>query len=90
MIVKLSYFTKIEVEICGVWIWVSNGYEYRKELRELGFHWAKQKQMWYLHFDDYHKFGQKTADMNYIRSKYGSVKIKTEQEESQNRRIRQG
>lgn len=46
--------------------------------------------MWYLHFDDYHKFGQKTADMNYIRSKYGSVKIKTEQEESQNRRIRQG
>lgn len=90
IILKLSYFTKIEVEICGVWIWVSNCYEYRKELKELGFHWAKQKQMWYLHFDDYHKFGQKTADMDYIRSKYGSVKIKTEKEESQKRRIRQG
>lgn len=88
MILKLSIFTNIEVEICGVWIWVSNCYEYRKELKELGFHWAKQKQMWYLHFDDYHKFEQKTADMDYIRSKYGSVKIKTEQEESKNSRIR--
>ncbi len=82
-VMKLSKFKGIKVEIIGVWIWVSECYEHRKELKELGFRWASQKRMWYLHFDDYHKFGSKTASMSYIRGKYGSVevKFKTEQEE---------
>lgn len=90
MIVLLSKFKGITVEVIGVWIWVSNCYEYRKELKELGFRWAKQKQMWYIHFDDYHKFGSRTASMSYIRAKYGSVevKFKEEKEEKENRRIR--
>lgn len=83
MVMQLSKFRDITVEIIGVWIWVSNCYEYRKELKELGFHWAKQKQMWYLHFDDFHKFSAKPASMSYIREKYGSVEVKfnTETEE---------
>ena len=83
MVMQLSRFKDITVEIIGVWIWVSNCYEYRKELKELGFHWAKQKQMWYLHFDDFHKFSAKPASMSYIREKYGSVEVKfnTETEE---------
>lgn len=83
MVMQLSRFRDITVEIIGVWIWVSNCYEYRKELKELGFHWAKQKQMWYLHFDDFHKFSAKPASMSYIREKYGSVEVKfnTETEE---------
>lgn len=83
MVMQLSRFRDITVEIIGVWIWVSNCYEYRKELKELGFHWAKQKQMWYLHFDDFHKFSSKPASMSYIREKYGSVEVKfnTETEE---------
>lgn len=83
MVMQLSRFRDITVEIIGVWIWVSNCYEYRKELKELGFHWAKQKQMWYLHFDDFHKFSAKPASMSYIREKYGFVEVKfnTETEE---------
>lgn len=75
MVMKLSGFRNISVEIIGVWIWVSNCYTYRKELKDLGFHWAGQKQMWYIHFDDFHKSGSKPASMNFIRAKYGSVKI---------------
>ncbi len=75
MVLKLSKFKGITVEIIGVWIWVSNCYAYRKELKELGFHWARQKQMWYLHFDDFHKSSSKPASMNFIRAKYGSVEI---------------
>ena len=88
MVMKLSKFKDIKVEIIGVWIWVSECSAYRKELKELGFRWARQKQMWYMHFDDYHKFSSKTASMSYIRAKYGAVevKFKTETEERENSR----
>ena len=76
MVMQLSRFKGIKVEIIGVWIWISECYAYRKELKELGFHWARQKQMWYLHFDDFHKFSSKPASMSYIREKYGTVEIR--------------
>lgn len=84
-IIQLSRFKNITIEVVGVWIWVSNCYEYRKELKELGFRWASQKQMWYKHFDDFHKFSSRPASMSYIRAKYGSVevKFKTETEEKE-------
>lgn len=90
MIIKLSKFKDIEVEIIGVWIWVSECYQYRHELKNLGFHWAGKKQMWYIHFDDFHKFSSKPVSMNYIRDKYGSVKIQfsDEKEEKVKRRIK--
>lgn len=89
-VLQLSRFKGITVEIIGVWIWVSNCYEYRKELKELGFHWGRQKQMWYKHFDDYHKFGTRSVPISYIRSKYGSTQIKfyDEQEEKERKRIK--
>lgn len=76
MILQLSRFKDIKVEVIGVWIWISNCYEYRKELKALGFHWASQKQMWYIHFDDYHRFSSRPASMSHIRAKYGSVEVK--------------
>ncbi len=86
-ILQLSRFKDISVEVIGVWIWVSNCYKYRKELKELGFRWAGQKQMWYKHFDNFHKFSTKPTSMNYIRKKYGSVevKFKTQNDEHENR-----
>ncbi len=88
-VMQLSRFDGITVEIIGVWIWVSNCYKYRKELKELGFHWASQKQMWYLHFDDFHKFSSEPASMSYIRAKYGSVKVKFKKETEDNKKIAQ-
>lgn len=87
-VMQLSRFKDIKVEIIGVWIWVSNCYEYRKELKELGFRWSSQKQMWYLHFDDFHKFSSKPASMDYIRNKYGSVEIRFKEDKENNRRIK--
>ena len=85
IILQLSRFKDISVEIIGVWIWVSNCYEYRKELKELGFRWASQKQMWYKHFDDFHKFSSRPASMSYIRAKYGAVEVKFNREKQEER-----
>lgn len=87
IVLQLSKFKDITVEIIGVWIWVSNCYACRKELKKLGFHWARQKQMWYLHFDDFHKFSQKPASMTYIRAKYGSVEVKFKTEKEENEKL---
>lgn len=87
IIMQLSRFSDITVEIIGVWIWVSNCYKYRKELKQLGFRWASQKQMWYIHFDDYHKFSFRPASMSYIRSKYGSVEVKFKSETDEKNKL---
>lgn len=88
-VMQLSKFKDIKVEIIGVWIWVSNCYAYRKELKELGFRWASQKQMWYLHFDDFHKLSSKPASMSYIRERYGSTEIKFNTEKTEKERLAQ-
>lgn len=91
IILQLAKFgDNISVEVIGTWIWISGGYEYRKELKELGFHWAREKKRWYIHFNDYYKFGLKPTSMSYIRSKYGVIKVKfkKEQQEDENRRIK--
>lgn len=90
IIMQLAKFgDNISVEIVGTWIWISGGYEFRKELKELGFRWAREKKLWYIHFDDYYKFSSRPASMSYIREKYGSVevKFKTEQQEDESRMI---
>ena len=76
MILQLARFKGITVEIVGTWIWITDCYQYRKELKELGFRWAREKKRWYIHFDDYYRFGSRPASMSYIRNKYGSVEIR--------------
>lgn len=88
-VMQLSRFKDLKIEIIGVWIWITNGYAYRKELKELGFRWASQKQMWYLHFDDFHKFSSKPASMSYIRERYGSTEIKFNTEKTEKERLAQ-
>ena len=87
IIMQLSRFKDITVEIIGVWIWVSNCYDYRKELKGLGFHWARQKQMWYLHFDDFHKFSSKPASMSYFREKYGCVEVRFKKDTEEKKKL---
>ncbi len=88
-ILQLSRFKNITVEVIGVWIWVSDCYDYRKELKTLGFRWARQKRMWYKHFDDYHRFSSQPTSMAHIRAKYGSMEVifKTNEQKEKNRRI---
>lgn len=86
-LMQLSRFKDITVEVIGVWIWVSDCYPYRKELKALGFRWASQKQMWYKHFDDFHKFSSRPASMSYIRAKYGSVEIKFQEKQEEKEKL---
>lgn len=83
MILLLAKFDGITVEIAGTWIWVSNCYQYRKELKELGFHWAREKKRWYIHFDDHYRSGSRPVSMDYIRNKYGSVEIRYKTESNE-------
>lgn len=87
MVMQLSRFKGITIEIVGVWIWVSNCYEYRKELKALGFHWAHKKQMWCIHFDDFYKRSPYSVPMSHIRAMYGSVEVKFKNEEEEHKKI---
>ena len=80
MLQKIIHFTNITIEICGSWIWISgNTYQYKTELKEIGFKWASQKKQWYWHSESFRKKGKKTLSMDDIRSYYGSTEVKPEE-----------
>ncbi len=35
-----------KIELCGSWIWVFNAYQYKDQLKELGFFWCNSKKAW--------------------------------------------
>lgn len=76
---KIIRFSDITIEICGSWIWVSgNTYQYRTELKEIGFKWANKKKQWYWHSEAFRKKGRKALSMEEIRNYYGSTEVKAE------------
>ena len=80
MLQKIIHFTDITIEICGSWIWISgNTYQYKTELKELGFKWASTKKQWYWHSESFRKKGKKTLSMDDIRSYYGSTEVRPEE-----------
>ena len=82
MIIKLSRYHGLTIELCAVWLWVSgNTKEHKDELHRLGLHYARNKKCWYIHFDDFVKYGKHPASMDYIRDKYGSTVIHAEKKE---------
>lgn len=82
IIVALSKFAGLEIELCGTWVYVrGETYPYRKELKALGLRFNPHKECWIIHFDDYYKYHKKSVSMSHIRDKYGSVIIQTKKEE---------
>ena len=79
MLQNIIRFSNINIEVCGSWIWCFNSYEYRKELKELGFKYASKKQAWYWHTEAFRKKGKKALSMNEIRNYYGSTEAQTEE-----------
>lgn len=43
MLNKIIGFSNVTIEICGSWLWVFNSYDYRNELKEIGFKYAPKK-----------------------------------------------
>lgn len=77
---KITGFSDITIELCGSWIWLSgNTYQYKTELKEIGFKWASKKRQWYWHSEAFRKKGKKALSMEEIRNYYGSKSFKTEE-----------
>ena len=79
MLNKIIGFSNATIEICGSWLWVFNSYEYRAELKELGFKYASKKKAWYWHSESFRKRSKKALSMDDIRNYYGSTEVKTEE-----------
>ncbi len=78
MLNKIIAFHGITLEICGNWLWAFDSYNYRKELKELGFRYAKNKKAWYWHSESFRKKSHKSLSMDDIRSYYGSTEIRAQ------------
>lgn len=78
MLNKIIAFHGITLEICGNWLWAFDSYDYRKELKELGFKYAKNKKAWYWHSESFRKKSHKSLSMDDIRSYYGSTEIRAQ------------
>ena len=79
MLNKIIGFHGITLEVCGNWLWAFDSYKDRKELKKLGFRYAKNKKAWYWHSEAFRKKSRKSLSMDDIRSYYGSTEVRTEQ-----------
>ena len=67
----------INIEIIGTWIWLTgNTKKYKEEFKKLNFKWARKKEAWYYHEEEYNgRRYSKNNSLSDIRIKYGSVTI---------------
>lgn len=79
MLNKIIGFQGITIEICGSWIWVFDSYNYRKELKEMGFKYAAKKKALHWHNEAFKKKSHKSLNMSDIRNYYGSTEVQPEQ-----------
>lgn len=77
MLSKIISFDGITIEVCGNWIWAFDSYTYHKELKGLGFKYARNKRAWYWHSDAFRKRSHKSLSMDDIRGYYGSTEVET-------------
>ena len=79
MIQKVIHLSNITIEIIGNWLWIGgNTYQYRKDLKEMGFKFASKKKAWYWHSESFRKRSHNTLSMEDIRSYYGSTEVETD------------
>ena len=77
---KIINFANINIEIVGCWIWADGAtYEYKNELKALGFKWAREKKKWYFHTEAFRKRSKRKLSMEDIRNLYGSTEVQTEE-----------
>lgn len=66
----------LNIEVCGLWVWVSGDTRTHKEsLKAAGYFWASKKFMWYFRPEE--SKGGRGKSMDEIRGKYGSVSVQT-------------
>lgn len=65
----------VEIEIIGSWIWVFNSYQFRSQLKKLGFKYAPKKKAWTWHYGEFKQYHKGETSLDDIRAKYGSRKV---------------
>ena len=77
---KIINFSDINIEVVGCWLWVDgNTYQYKNDLKVLGFKCASEKKKWYFHTEAFRKRSKRKLSMDDIRNLYGSTEVQTEQ-----------
>lgn len=75
-IVCFFSITNLQVEIIGGWLWVTgNTYPVKKDLKENGFKFSKNKIAWYWHPEGYRKRSKKQFGIDDIRTMFGSEEV---------------
>ena len=68
----------IEIEIIGSWIWCFHCYDYKDQLKEIGFKFGSKKKAWCWHYGNYNRHYNTEVNLSDIRAKYGSQKVTPE------------
>lgn len=69
----------IDIEIIGSWVWCFNSYEYREQLKALGFKYSGKRKAWVWHSGEY-KARKSKMTIDEIRAKYGNEQIREKKE----------
>ena len=77
IIVKLLNLDGIEIELCGLWLWISGETRKHKDaIKAAGCYWSAKKSMWYWRpAEAQRRHNRRSHSMEYIRERYGSAKI---------------
>ena len=69
----------IDIEVCGVWIWISGDTKPHKEaFKVAGYKWSGKKKMWYFRVEAQGFKGKRRAySMDKIRTLHGSQSVQT-------------
>ncbi len=72
---KIITLDGLEIEICGLWVWVGgNTKEHRQALKDAHFRWSRPKEKWYFAGVPA-GWGPAAMDMESIRARYGSTRV---------------
>lgn len=77
------------IELCGYWLWVFNAFEYKDQLKSLGFFYCSRKKAWAWCEEQDKSNNKHKLTLEEIRKIHGSevVKNKEEQEKQNNLKI---
>ncbi|MBP3339375.1 MAG: hypothetical protein J6L69_08230 [Lachnospiraceae bacterium] len=64
------------VQIIGSWIWCFDCFQYKDQLKALGFTWCSKKRAWVWHSEPYHRYHKKEIPLSDIKSKYGCQTVR--------------
>ena len=83
MLNRIMFLNGVDIEVIGGWIWITgNTFAVRTTLKSLGFMFSHPKIAWYWHKGEYRKKSGKIQSMDEMRDFWGSQKVETQPETS--------